>query len=234
MKRVVILQPGYIPWLGFFDQLDLADVFVIYDDVQYDKRGWRNRNRVKGPNGIIWLTVPVYQKGKFEQRIYEVKIDNTQKWVKKHLNTLMRCYKKAPFFDLLYPELERILRKKQWEFLIDLDMEIIYKLKEILKINTPILMASDICKEGGKTTRLINICKKLNATHYLTGDAAKNYIEEEKFKEANIVLEYHGYEHPEYPQRFGEFIPYLSVVDLIFNCGDKSLSILTSRGKGRF
>ncbi len=228
MKRLVILQPGYLPWLGFFDQLHRADEFVIYDDVQYDRRGWRNRNRVKGPQGPIWLTVPVRTKGAFHQTVREARIENSRDWRRRHLETLRRCYRHAPFFeeimDLLAP-----IYAAEWELLIDLDLALIRRLAGYLGIDTPLLFASEIAHGGGKTGRLLRICAARGATHYLTGDAAKGYIDRQAFAEQGITLEFQGYQHPEYPQLFGEFTPYLSIVDLLFNCGPESLAILAGQ-----
>ena len=111
--RAVILQPGYLPWLGFFEQLQRADVFVIYDDVQFDKRGWRNRNRVKGPDGPVWLTVPVIQKGRFRQKVTQVSIDNDYPWRRKHLEAIRRYYSRTPYFDRYFPELEEVIQVPQ-------------------------------------------------------------------------------------------------------------------------
>src|SRR5882672_7854264 len=122
--RVVILQPGYLPWLGFFDQFARSDVFVFYDDVQFDRRGWRHRNRIKAPTGAQWLTVPVLKKGRFTQAIRDTRIDTTYAWPHKHLGSLRACYARAPFFDSYYPALERVLGRG-WEFLVDLDLALI-------------------------------------------------------------------------------------------------------------
>src|SRR5262245_36641269 len=119
--RVVILQPGYLPWLGFFDQLYRSDVFVFYDDVQFDRRGWRHRNRIKGPAGGQWLTVPILKRGRYTQRICETRIDRTFPWCRKHLGSVRECYAHAAYFDRYYPELERLLQRN-WTFLLDLDL----------------------------------------------------------------------------------------------------------------
>ncbi|MFH1453385.1 MAG: WbqC family protein [Armatimonadota bacterium] len=223
--RVVILQPGYIPWLGFFDQLAKSDTFVIYDDVQYDKNGWRNRNRIKTPQGSLWLTVPVLTKGKNSPSNREVMIDNKHMWQKKHISSIYQSYYKSPYFKDYFYRLESILLK-DYEKLLDLNMDIIYLLADCLGIETKILFSSELGVEGEKGERVLDICKHLNAEEYLTGDSAKNYLDEGKFSENSIKLIYHNYLHPVYNQMHGEFIPYLSVMDLLFNHGRESLSIL--------
>ncbi|MBT6716386.1 MAG: WbqC family protein [Nitrospina sp.] len=223
--RVTILQPSYLPWLGFFDQMDRSDQFVLYDDVQFTRRDWRNRNKVRIREGSVWLTVPVIQKNKFEQSLLETKIDNSTSWKRKHLETIRCHYSKAPFFDLYFPWCEKIFNS-EWEFLLDLSLETIEYLREQLKIDTPLLRSSELGGVGNKTQRLISICKQLGATQYLSGEAAKDYISEKEFADEGIELGYQEYQHPEYQQRYAGFIPFMSTLDLLFNCGEKSLGIL--------
>ena len=227
---VVILQPGYLPWLGFFDQMYKSDRFVILDDVQYDKHSWRNRNRIKTDRGIQWLTVPVLISGKNQPIIKGVLIDNKMNWRKKHLKGIEQNYKKSQFFKDYFYIFEETF-SKEWKYLIDLDMEFIYRLNAVLGLNRKIIFASDLNIKTDKTERLITICQMLNASKYLTGDAAKDYIDEDEFTKNNIELEFHNYSHPTYKQLYGEFIPYLSIIDLIFNHGDESLEILTGQKK---
>jgi hypothetical protein len=223
--RVGILQPGYLPWLGFFEQVYRCDVFVLYDDVQFDKNSWRNRNRIKTPDGPLWLTVPVSHRGHTSQTLLETKISEKKRWRRKHLNSIKTYYGKAPYFDRYIEDLTRFYQQ-EWSYLVDLDIALInYFLKE-LGITTPILRSSELGISGKKTDRLIAICKSLGATAFYEGAAGRNYIEEEKFRQAGIELEYQDYQHPVYPQLYGEFIPYLSVIDLMFNCGNESLKII--------
>lgn len=233
VKRVVILQPGYLPWLGFFDQLDLADEFVMYDDVQYDRRGWRNRNRIKTPDGPCWLTVPVTQKGRFTQSLLETRVCYDTAWPEKHLKTIHRYYSPAPYFADLYSVVQEVLQTRH-EFLVDLDLALIHGLAGRLGIATKLWRSSELNIYGGKTERLLDICLHLGATAYLTGNAAHNYIDLDRFTEQGIEVQFHDYEHPRYEQLHGEFVPYLSIIDLMFNHGPDSLARLTSRGKGRF
>ncbi|MBL8150702.1 MAG: WbqC family protein [Blastocatellia bacterium] len=228
--RIVILQPGYIPWLGFFDQLHRADIFVVYDDVQYTRRDWRSRNRIKAHSGEHWLSVPVKNHGKFDQLIKDAEIDYSQKWTRKHLGAISTYYKQAPFFEEYFPQLESLLNSSP-KLLLELDLQLIKECAQWLGITTPLVLASTLNAEGRSSERLISICKKLAATDYLTGKAAQSYLDEKLFSEAGITVEYHEYAHPRYRQLHGEFIPYMSVIDLLFNHGLESLPILTGRVK---
>lgn len=224
--RIGILQPGYLPWLGFFEQMYKSDIFVIYDDVQYDKEGWRNRNRIKTANGVQWLTVPVLMK--FEDRpfIKEVKIDNKFPWRKKHITSIRQNYSKAPFYNK-YIEIFEEAYSREWEFLINLDIYFILQLTKCLGMeNKKIITSSSLNVTGNKIERLINICKLFNADTFYEGAAGRNYIDETLFNKEGIRVEFQNYKHPIYSQLYGDFIPYLSVIDLLFNNGEKSLSIL--------
>jgi hypothetical protein len=223
--RVTILQPSYLPWLGFFEQMTRSDKFVLLDDVQYTRRDWRNRNKVRVSEGWVWLTVPVQQKSRFAQSLLETRIDNSLSWRRKHLETLRQHYGKAPFFEKYFPRCQQIY-EKDWEFLFDLCLETIQFLKEEIGIETPLLRSSEMKTSGAKTERLISSCRELGATHYLSGESASDYISEEDFSGQGIGLEYQNYEHPVYPQRYPGFVPHLSAIDLLFNCGEQSLGIL--------
>lgn len=224
-----ILQPGYLPWLGFFEQMYKSDVFVIYDDVQYDKEGWRNRNRIKTANGMQWLTIPVNIKFEQHPLIYEVKIDNTTNWRKKHLYSISQSYSKARFFREYFSIFEEAY-SKEWEYLIDINMNFTLKLAQHLGMETKkVVRSSTLNIEGDRIGRLVEICKLFNADIFYEGISGKNYLDEKYFVEQGIRIEYQDYKHPVYHQLYGDFIPYLSVVDLLFNCGDESLSILANR-----
>lgn len=223
-----ILQPGYFPWLGFFEQMYKSDVFVIYDDVQHDKEGWRNRNRIKTANGIQWLTIPVNIKFEQHPLIYEVKIDNTTNWRKKHLYSISQNYSRARFFRKYIPIFEEAY-SKEWEYLIDINMHFILKIAECLGMeNKKMVRSSTLNIEGDRIGRLVKTCKLFNADVFYEGISGKNYLDEKYFTEQGIRIEYQNYKHPVYHQLYGDFIPYLSVIDLLFNCGDKSLSILAN------
>jgi len=222
---LVILQPGYIPWLGFFDQMNKADLFVIYDDVQFDKHGWRNRNRIRTKDGWMWLSVPVLSSGK--PLLKDTMIENKHNWRKKHLASILQNYGKTPYFGEYFDKISNILSRPH-ERLIDLDMALILLFKEILNIDTPSLLSSNLSTKGKATQRIQGICKELGADEYLSGDAGSNYLDEKLFSENGIKLKYHNYDHPKYRQLYSPFLPYLSVVDLIFNCGKESVSVLNS------
>jgi len=226
--RVVVLQPGYLPWLGFFDQMYKSDVFIIYDDVQYDKHGWRNRNRIKTAQGVQWLTIPVLIKKQDNPLIKEVLINNKVDWRRTHLKSIKQSYSRAPFFDTYFEIFEEIY-SKEWKFLIDIDMAFISALMEKLGLTTEIRFSSSLGITGKGTQRLVDICLHLGASEYLTGDAAEDYLDESLFRLNGIELQYHHYQHPVYNQLYGEFIPYLSVIDLLFNHGEESLDILTHK-----
>jgi len=224
--RIGILQPGYVPWLGFFEQMHRSDIFVIYDDVQYDKESWRNRNRIKTADGVQWLTVPVIAKFSEHPLINQVKIDNSSDWNKKHLLTIKQNYSKAPFFKQ-YIDIFEEAYTKEWEYLIDIDMYFIIKLAECLGINKEKIMKSSTLNiKGDRLERLVEICKRFKANIFYEGASGKNYIDDNYFNEHGIKVEFQDYKHPRYKQLFGDFVPYLSVIDLLFNHGDKSLVIL--------
>ena len=228
---VVILQPSYLPWLGFFDLMDKADVFVILDDVQYTVRDWRSRNRIKTPDGVLWLTVPVHSKGHRGSLIKDIKVDYTQLWQRKYIKTLESFYKRAKFFEEIV-ELAHSIYRKHYTFLIDIDMDFILKIKEYLSLMTTIVFSSNLPSSGGKDEKLLSICKYLNATQYMSGNTAKEYLRETIFSEEGITVEWHNYVHPFYRQLWlkeQEFISHLSVIDLLFNHGPDSRAILTGR-----
>ena len=225
MKTLAVLQPGYLPWLGFFDQVLRSDVFVVYDDVQFDKHGWRNRNRVKSPTGPVWLTVPILHKGLGWQKILDVKINNETNWARKHLNTIRQLYARAPFIDRYYPDLELVLTQP-WEQLIDLDLELIRLLCGWLKVDTAIVRSSELAIEGDRSERLLHFCRHFGVQRYLSGSSARDYLDVGLFSANGIEVEWQDYAHPVYPQLHGEFVPYLSVIDLLFNCGDESRRVI--------
>jgi WbqC-like protein len=222
---VVILQPGYLPWLGFFDQMRRADVFVYYDDVQYDTHGWRNRNRIKTQRGPLWLTVPVRHSGLSKPRILDVAIDGRTNWAKKHVASLRQAYSGAPFAQQYMAALEAVLMQS-WERLVDLDLAVVDLLAEWLAVRPRIERASALGIGGAQTDRLVNICRHFGATRYLTGSAARTYLDVALFEHNGIAVEWQDFAHPVYPQLHGEFVPYLSAVDLILNCGQQSRAVL--------
>lgn len=227
---VSVHQPQYIPWLGYFDKIDKSDAFVFLDNVQYKKREYQNRNRICNRDGWMWLTVPVLTKGKYHQKIIEVKIDDTQKWRRKQLRCIKTYYSKAPYFKEHIDFFESVYMQK-WERLIDLNKYIIKYLLEYLGIFTPIYHESEMRVESHSTDRIIEICRKLNADTYLSGNGGKKYLDEAKFLKAGIKLTYQYFVHPVYQQLHNPFIPFMSIIDLVFRHGKESLGILRN---GRF
>jgi hypothetical protein len=230
MKKAVILQPGYLPWLGFFEQISRCDVFVYLDDVQYTKNDWRNRNRIKTKEGTQWLTVPVSYR--FGQNINEVCINNSSPWRRKHLQAMKIWYGRSTFFDMYFELLERILHKDR-VYLIDLDVELIQSFLEILGIKVRTVLSSEFPKDArDKQLRLVEICKSLECDGFYEGKSGQNYIHTDIFASQGITVEFQDYEHPYYDQlwiREQGFISHLSVLDLLFNHGSDSLDILTGR-----
>ncbi|MEW6009197.1 MAG: WbqC family protein [Candidatus Omnitrophota bacterium] len=222
---ISVHQPQYLPWLGFFDKIAKSDCFVFLDEVQYKSREFQNRNKIRTKDGWIWLSVPVITKGKGRQRISQVLIDNEFPWARQHLASLKTWYAKAKFFKGYLPFFEETYARK-WEKLIDLNIHIINFLLKQLSITTPIYFESKLRISSIKTERIIEICKKIEADTYLSGIGGKEYLEEDKFSLANIKLVYQDFSHPEYGQLFKPFIPFMSVVDLLFNHGEDSLKIL--------
>jgi hypothetical protein len=225
MTTVVVLQPGYIPWLGFFDQVRRSDVFIYYDDVQFDKNGWRNRNRIKTLKGPQWLTVPVRQTGRMGQRICEVEIEHTKKWPQRHLRTIRESYAQASFLRLYYEELAEILQR-EWRLLAELDIAVVALMCRWLGLERRVVRSSELNIAGGKSDRLINLCRYAGAERYLSGNSARDYLDTSLFAAANIAVEWQDYVHPSYPQLHGTFLPFMSTLDLLFNVGPGSLEVI--------
>lgn len=222
--NVVILQPSYIPWRGYFDQIRRADLFIFYDDVQYDKHGWRNRNQIKTAQGKQWLTIPVHSKGVTEGiPIKDVRIDWSRPWAKNHLKALTISYSKAPCFKTYLPLLESFYDRRD-EYLADFTIETTVQLTRALgNSSTQFMRSSELAGiDGVKTDRLIQILKQVGATHYISGPSARDYIEQSKFDEAGITLEYMVYNYAEYPQLYPPYDPYVSALDLMFMLGDEA------------
>ena len=219
--KVVILQPSYIPWRGTFHQIQKADLFVFYDCVQYDAEGWRNRNQIKTAAGPLWLTIPVRAKGHttLGTAIKEVPIDPVKPWRSKHLRSIEQSYAKAPHFARYAPLLREFYARTD-ERLADFTCEFTIALARELGIaHTRFVRSSTLAAQGAKTDRLLSILEQVGATHYLSGPAARGYLEEDKLTAAGITLEYMHYDYPAYPQLHGAFQPHLSIVDLLCNAG---------------
>jgi len=228
--KVAIMQPMYLPWIGYFGLMNTVDIFVFLDSVQFSKQSWQQRNRIKTPNGTMWLTVPVLSKGKSGQLISEVAVD-LRGFQRKHRCTIEQSYKRTQYFNAYATALFEILEQKN-TLLSELNISLILYLKNAFGINAKIVLASEIARDPSwdKVEYLMNICNELNATEYHSPVGSKEYLSGSinLFREAGISIKYNEFLHPEYSQQHGEFIPYLSAVDLLFNEGPKSLDIIKS------
>lgn len=219
--KAVILQPSYIPWRGVFHQAHKADIFVFYDCVQYDKHGWRNRNIIKTPHGAQWLTIPVQSTGCVSEgkAIKDIFIIQGSPWNEKHRKALQQNYAKAPFYKNYCSLLESIFSRRD-DYLADFTCATTEMIARELGIrHTEFVRSSRMQAEGTKTDRLIDILKKVQATHYISGPSGQSYIEKDKFLDAGISLEFMVYDYPEYPQLHGPFQPQVTILDLLFNTG---------------
>ncbi|OEE77717.1 WbqC family protein [Vibrio genomosp. F6] len=218
MTKIAILQSNYIPWKGVFDMINQVDTFVFFEDVDYTNRDWRTRNKIRTSGESKWLTVPV-KKMPRGTKIFDIEIANDGKWQKKHKATILQSYSKSKYFNEYKWILDEIY-DVTWTSLSEFNMHTTQLLCKVMGIKCEFLNSKDIESIGYKDDKLISICKSLNATSYLSGPAAKDYIDNEKFKKSNIKLEYIDYtNYQEYEQCFDGFEHYVSVLDLIFNCG---------------
>jgi hypothetical protein len=216
---VAIHQPQFLPYLGFFHKVAHSDHYVVLDDVQFMERGFQHRNKIKMQTGSQWLTVPVLQQ--WGQRTDAVKIDPTSHWRRKHWAALQANYSRAPHFGELAPTLKPILCEGTHEDLLSLDMDLLRWAMECLQIDVPITLSSTLSTPGASTERLVGICSALGAEVYLSGPGGRLYMEMELFERAGIEVRFDEFKASEYPQLFPKhgFIPNLSVVDALFNCG---------------
>lgn len=219
MKRVAILQSNYVPWKGYFDMIAAADEFILYDDMQYTRRDWRNRNQIKTPHGVQWLTVPVKVKGRYLQAIRETEIDG-HAWTKAHLKSLQQNYRRSKCFDEIVRLLEPLYHQHAITHLSDLNHAFIKAICDYLGIRTRISNSWDYTLAEGKTERLVNLCVQAGGSEYISGPSATNYINEQAFAGSGIKLTWFNYnDYPEYPQLWGQFTHQVSILDLLFNCG---------------
>lgn len=227
-KKIAILQSNYIPWKGYFDLINTVDEFILYDDMQYTKNDWRNRNQVKTQNGIHWLTIPVLTKGNFGVKINEIKIKKIN-WAEKHMRTINTGYLKAKCFTQYGKLFQELYLNLQTDYLSEVNRIFITLINEILGIKTKISQSSDYKLINGKTERLVDICEQVGASEYYSGPAAKNYIKEELFLEAGIKLNWVNYEgYREYEQLYPPFNHFVSIIDLILNEGKNSIKFMKS------
>lgn len=219
MKSIAIVQSNYIPWKGYFDLINLVDEFILFDDMQYTRRDWRNRNKIKSPSGELWLTIPVECKGKYFQKIQETKISDPR-WSRKHWKTIEHCYAKARGFDQYRKFFEDLYLGTDETMLSQVNYRFLSAICGLLGIKTRLSWSTDYRLIEGKTERLIDLCRQTCATEYISGPTAKGYIDEALFQQAGIKLRYMDYSnYPEYEQLFPPFTHYVSIIDLIFNTG---------------
>jgi hypothetical protein len=218
-KRVAILQSAYIPWKGYFDLIRRVDEFILYDDAQYTKRDWRNRNRIKTPNGPLWLTIPVDVKGRFLQAIKDTSVSDPA-WRERHWRSIQASYARAPFFQTYKPMLEDLYAGCTSDSLSEINCRFIKALCALLSIETPLTWSMDYVLPEGSTERLVALCRQAGATEYLSGPAARAYINPALFEEAGIALTYIDYSgYSEYSQLHPPFDHHVSVIDLLVHTG---------------
>lgn len=209
-------QPAYMPWLGYFNKLIRSDVFVFLDTVQYEKNSFINRNRIKTPQGAIWLTVPVKIKGHTALTLRETEIDNRQNWKEKHLKSIQLNYRKASRFDTCFPRLEA-LYGEDYSLLADMCFRHLEFWLNEMGIEKNVVRSSSLPIGSRKSDLIFDLCRHFGADYYISGALGRNYLDEEKFKDTGIQVEYQDYRHPAYPQLHGAFMPNLGIVDFWMN-----------------
>ena len=228
---VAIHQPHYMPWLGYLDRMVKADVFVILDHVQFERRNYQNRTQIRLEDEAKWLTVPVVQLSQ-KERIIDKRVDNseggTRSWGPNHFKTLKYAYRKAPFFNRYAPRLQEILEAR-WEKLVDLDLAMLDFLREAFEIHTPTVRSSTMKAEGARSDLLLNLCKEISPRSTFLGGlgGSRGYLDLDAFAAAGIGVQWQQFKHPTYPQcGEGAFMPGLMSLDLLFNCGPKGRELL--------
>ena len=227
-KKIAITQSNYVPWKGYFDLINSVNEFILYDDMQYTRRDWRNRNKIKTQDGLKWLTIPVKVKGEYYQKIRETVIDEP-KWNREHWQYISYNYSKAKYFCEYKKLFEDLYLGCQESQLSQINYLFITEICKILRINTQISWSMNYKLIEGKTERLVDLCNQAGATEYISGPAAKNYIDEELFNREGIKLSYMDYsEYPEYQQLFPPFEHGVSIIDLMFNEGENATKFMKS------
>jgi len=231
MSCVAGHQPNLYPYGGFFAKIASVDKFVIVDNTQYVKKQYQNRNRIQLHDGKVqWLSIPVKNAGHYRQKINKVEIDLSSDWQRKHTKTLLRNYKKAPFFQEFFPELEK-LYKLEWHMLADFNIAFIKLCLDFLNIQTPVFIASELDISGVATTLILDICRKTASDTYLHGFHSKDYVEFDLLEQEGIKNSIQDFKALEYPQSGTIFQPNLSILDLLFHCGTKTKNILLQSQK---
>lgn len=223
MTKVIIRQPGYLPYLGYFKKIQTCDTFVHLDDVQYSSGGGENKNKIRTFQGTKILSVPLSRP--YDVRFDQVMIANNIEWQEKHKNSIKENYKVAPFFEQYWDSIANILNK-DWKKLVDLNLEFIKYFCSVLDLTVKTIRSSELELKLTKSARLLEICQKLGATTYISGEVGRNYLDIELFHDAGIEVIFEKFEHPTYRQVHGEFMPYLSIIDVLFNEGENAKNIL--------
>lgn len=227
--RVTIHQPQFLPWLGYLDKIDQAEVFVALDDVQFKKNEWQNRNRIRTAQGWQWVTVPVLHR--FGQLVKEVRINPSEQWRAQHLRALEMHYARAPFRDSYLRQLADLYREP-WERLGDFNLAVLRWLLRAFGITTPIRLSSEWSLRNEATGRLVDICGAVGATRYLSGPGADAYMDKDRFQAAGLTLDRQAFHHPVYAQCYEPFLPGMSAIDLLFACGPEALARLRAARAG--
>lgn len=231
MKKIAILQSNYIPWKGYFDIINSANEFVIYDDMQYTRRDWRNRNKIFTPDGVKWLSIPVEVKGKYDQKINETRVCEPD-WSFKHWQTIKQFYRKAAFFDSYKNRFEDFYLSCDEAMLSNINFQLISMINDILGIKTRLRWSSEFDLLDGQTERLLGICEQAGADVYLSGPSARGYFDEELAAKKNIKVEWMEYSgYPEYRQLHTPFEHGVTILDLIFNEGPDATRFMKSFGQ---
>jgi hypothetical protein len=225
--RTAILQPFYLPYAGVFELVRLADVFVLYDDVQFVAQNWQCRNRIKTAQGVQWLTVPIHRD--HGQLIKDVRVNNSKPWGRKHWRSIAQAYAKAPHVDLLEHELRPLLERR-WTSLCELNLTTFRAICDVLGLDRTFLRSSELSLTGKGNDRVLDCCRAVGATSYLSGPAGRAYLREEDFGAAGIALEYLDFEHPTYEQLHGDFVSHLSVLDTLAHLGPDTAAVLEGSG----
>jgi hypothetical protein len=226
VKKIAIMQPTYLPWLGYFGLMACVDEFVILDDVQFERKSWQQKNRIKGIAGFVTLKIPVCKTGKLNTAINEIEIDWSSEFDRKHLRAIESAYARAAYWRP-YGERIREMISRRNKRLADYTVSIIEELRAMLGIGTPLLRSAALPAPGKRQHRLVTICQTRGAGRYVSPTGSKTYLADgDAFDKAGIELLYNEYEHPVYPQLHGDFVSHLSVIDLLLNCGPESLAIL--------
>ena len=223
MSIISIHQPVYLPWLGFFEKIISSEKFVFLDDVQYEKNGFQNRNKIRTSEGDIWLTVPVKTKSK--TLLKNVKIDDSSNWMKKHSKSILLNYSQSKFFDDYWPELKKIYEKK-YDHLMEINIEIIKFLLKKFEIKTKTIFSSELKITEKGSDRIIKICRVLDADTYISGIGGKEYLSKEDFIKNKINLKFQNFKHPKYQQLFDPFYSNMAAIDLLFNEGSNAVKII--------